>query len=485
MKVFDCEVSINAISEWESGSSIPTIDKLKNLSQIYSRSIDEILDGEDFKEVNYTEKYFICNENWGINYDCNVDLYQLRNEQELLISSKFKELVLIRISRDFTRNEELEFKFLFENFFSLSTYAQKYYDIDINSDYLKLKDAINEMLVETRNMSEIEKYWEIQKLYCENNNIWFKFRLDVVDMKKIDILKKRFELLEDWQKDMLLCMFQTIEPYDPEPEKFGSNYYKYYEKENGIYNRDLYFKDGIYELITRGACINKAFLNITQKSHEKRRIIDRLEELYEMYLKPIEVCMKTNEKVEKYKIENNSKNRFLNKYYSMLRLCLDGTHLVGKENEDIDIIYDWFINSNNVSDEILFEICKSKGINTDQEEKYWKSDAEKISTIKNIFDKFKSEEKKINEGLKEIENLKYKLSNGERYYDVYKIETIGGNDEASIREYIHMWKSELTYSEFLKLRDQNSKNNLLNELYEISLDEIKEEYFKKEEFKDE
>ena len=54
---YDCEISINAIAEWEAGNTIPSPDNLEILSEIYDRSIDEILDGEDQDKTDYKEKY--------------------------------------------------------------------------------------------------------------------------------------------------------------------------------------------------------------------------------------------------------------------------------------------------------------------------------------------------------------------------------------------------------------------------------------------
>jgi len=483
---YNCEISINAIAGWEAGNTIPSPDNLEILAEIYNKSIDEILDGEDQDKTDYKEKYIIYDDNWGMEFNDKTNLYQIRNEQIKLITTRFKELLLIRIGRYFSKSEENEFKFLFNNFYLLSDYARDYSDLNVNDEYLIFKDAINELLVEIKNMNRDEKWWEIQKLYSEKKVLWFSFWRDVCDLKQVDILKERFSLFEDWQKDMLLAMFQNIEPYDPDPAKYGSAHYKRYEDEHGEYNHEELFKSKIKELIKRGACLNKCFFNIKRGYYEKRRIIDRLEDLYNLCLKPIEIHMSQDDKtIKSYKIENNIKNRFLNNYYFDLRYSLKG--YVHDENpySDIEEIFEWFVNSNEVSEDIYLNIARREKIDTNQEKKYWLADVKQRSLIDKYFYEFKEKEKAIEDALNEIEVLKSKLLVGESEYSIHKTEVIGGHDEASIRNYIEFWKSKLTYSEYLKGRDKETTNKLLKEINGLTIQEIKEKYFMVEVFEDE
>jgi len=483
---YDCDISINAIAEWESGNTIPSPDNLEILAEIYNRTIDEILDGENKDKTNYKEKYFICEEHWGMNFPKEANLYQIRNEQIKLITTRFKELVLRRIKRYFSSSEENEFRFLFDNFYTLSDYGKECTNLKINDQYLIFKNALNEMLVENRNMSVEEKYWEIQKLYSEKEILWFSFWRDVCDLKDVDILKERFELMEEWQKDMLLAMFQNIEPYDPDPARYGSAFFKRYEDEHGEYNHEVLYKEKIKELISRGSYLNKSFFNVKRGFYEKKRIIDRLEELYNICLKPIEIHMSQEDRtVKTYKIENNYKNRFLNKYYFSLKHALKEFNHGDNPYDDIDEIYNWFTTANEISEDIYLDIAKREKININQEKKYWLADAKKRSLIDKYFNEFKDNERTIEAGLIEIEDLKKKLLNGEKEYSIYKTEIIGGNDEKSIRDYIEFWKSELTYSEFLKSRNKESTNKLLKEIDKLSIEEIKEKYFMVEVFEDE
>ncbi len=475
---YDCDISINAIAEWESGNTVPSPENLEILSEIYNRTIDEILDGENKDKTNYKEKYFICDEHWEMNFPKQANLYKIRNEQIKLISTRFKELILIRIKRYFSSSEENEFRFLFDNFYTLSEYGKEYTNMKINDQYLVFKDALNEMLVEIRNMSMEEKYWEIQKLYSEKEILWFSFWRDVCDLKDIGILKERFESLEEWQKDMFLAMFQNIEPYDPDPARYGSAFFKRYEDEHGEYNHETLYKEKIKELISRGSYLNKSFFNVKRGYYEKKRIIDRLEELYNLCLKPIEIHITQNDgTVKTCKIENNIKNRFLNKYYLSLKNALKRTSCDKNFYSDIDEIYKWFISTNDISEDIYLNIAKEYKIDINQEKKYWLAEVKNRSLIDKFFNEFKNNERAIETGLIEIDELKKKLLKGEKEYFIYKTEIIGGYDEKSIREYIELRKSKYTYCDFLKSRDKESTNKLLKEINNLSIENIKEKYF--------
>lgn len=483
MNEYNSEISINAIAEWESGNSLPNPKNLEILAEIYNKSIDEILDAEDKNSINYEDIYFLCDSNWGMRFDEKDNLYQIRNEQIKLITKRFKELVLIRIDRDFTANEEDEFRFLFNHFYLLSEYAKNNSKLQINDNYLILKDAILELLVEIRNMKKDEQYWELQKLYSERNMLMFTFRLDVHELQFVPILQERFKDIEDWQKDMLLAMFQNIEPYDENPSRYGAELLKRYEENNGEYNLEKIRKSEIKELIKHGACINKCFLSIKKGYNEIRRIIDRLEELYNQCLKPLEVQVPDEEndgKAKTYKIDNNSKNRFLRDYYFSLKIQLNGYGNLDHSYDDIDDIYNWFINNDEISDDIYLKIAEREKVDTNREKKYWMADLKVRSQIDHWFYEFKEKERKIEEGLKEISKLKKRLKSGDKEYIIHKYDIIGGNDEASIRDYIEYWKTELDYAEFLKGRDKKITSELLNEIDNLSMSEIKEKYFKME-----
>ncbi len=108
----EMNISINAIAEWESGASLPSYEKLEQLSKIFNKSIDELLDGESRINVDYNNKYFTSNPYWYMDPKYKDNSYQIRNEQINLITKTFKKLLMTRVKRLLTANEEEEFKFL-------------------------------------------------------------------------------------------------------------------------------------------------------------------------------------------------------------------------------------------------------------------------------------------------------------------------------------------------------------------------------------
>lgn len=475
------DVSVSAIADWENGNTLPTYEKLILLSKIYNKSIDEILDGEEKKEVDYSKKYFIYSKT----INKNEDYWPKKNEQIKLITSRFKELILTRINREFTINEDQECKYLFETYYKLTEYAMEKAAINSDDLYMNFKAAIRNVLGETKDILEQEIiFWEVQKFYSEKKEIWFKFGYDVLEMRKNKIMKERFELIEDWQKDMLLAMFQNIVPIDIDNvENNSSLYLKYFEQINGEYNYETLIKNMIKDLINNGACINKNFLNVNKKYCEEKRIIERLEELYNMCLKPIEIYTNENNKIKKFKIENNCKNRFLKMYYFTIHYELNGYKT---DFSDIDELYQWFINTKELTEKDYLRIAKNKSIDINREKKYWLADVKSFSKcFIESFEKFKRKEKEIEAGLIEIEELKSKLMNGQKMYRIELYRTIGGKDEDTIREYIEYWKSQLEYNEFLSQRKKSLTKKLLKDLDVLSFKQIREKYFKEEVYENE
>ena len=475
----EMNISINAIAEWESGASLPSYEKLEQLSKIFNKSIDELLDGESRINVDYSNKYFTSNPYWYMDSKYKDNSYQIRNEQINLITKTFKKLLMTRVKRLLTANEEDKFKFLFNNFYNLSDYAKELSDINSNDDYLKFKYTLDDTLSKMKSKSSNEKYWEIQKLFSENKDIWFSFKSDVHDLRYSNILQERFDNIENWQKDMLLAMFQNIEPSNSNPEKYGSNYLKKYEETFGESNHELNVKSIIKDLINRGACINPFFLNKYKEELVTHRIIDRMQELYDLCLKPIEIYIKDeNNKQKCYLIENNLKNRFITNYYLNLELQLKTFRHSNDRFDNFEKIYNWFINNDEIPDNIYKEIAKDLGLDTSQDKKYWISDVKNISALEILFKKYKEIEKNISNGLIELNELKSKLDKGETEYTEKKLRIIGGNDEESIRKYIEYWKTEIDYSKYIKSRDFKLTTELLNNIDSLSLKEIKDKYFK-------
>ena len=141
----DITISINAIAEWEKGTSIPTIDNIKVLAETYNKTIDEILEGEDDEDIDFKKKYYLYDPKLMSSFPAN-NVYKLSNEQILLITKRFKELIFIRIERYLSRNEEKELYFLFKHYYTLrKEYAYTFSKIKSEDSYITFYDALNKM----------------------------------------------------------------------------------------------------------------------------------------------------------------------------------------------------------------------------------------------------------------------------------------------------------------------------------------------------
>lgn len=224
-------------------------------------------------------------------------------------------------------------------------------------------------------------------------------------------------------------------------------------------------------------------LECYQKKIEKKRIIDRLEELYNMCLKPIEIAVQNHEtdKWEIVKIENTVKNRFINNYYFYLSGLLKYKKDTDSSYSDLQQTFDYFTTHDEIDDETRKRIAELGNIDTNKEKKYWMADyKQRIGYMEDRYVEYKDKEKQIEEGLKEIKKLEDLLKSGEKEYSYESLEMLGGTDEKSIREWIVYWKSKLDYSEYLRTRDLKKTKELLLDLENLSLAEIKEKYFKME-----
>lgn len=225
-----------AISSWENGKTIPDVEKLNILSEIYDISMDEILDGEIHQDIDYSKIYFLSDEHWYMKYadDQTINLYNMRQEQIVKINERFNELLEKRLQEPFTSNEEQEFSFLFNNFYSLTDYYKEYSNSNVNDDYLRFKESINICLNQTKNMEQEEVKWELSKMILPNEKIDFVFH-DIMDKvpTKNSYIDKRFRNLEFWQKDMILNTIQNCDLILVHHDVYGSNYLKNYETTTG------------------------------------------------------------------------------------------------------------------------------------------------------------------------------------------------------------------------------------------------------------
>lgn len=469
-------VSKKAISDWENGKTIPEIDKLNELANILNVSIDEILDGEIKKEIDFSKKYFISDPQWHLNFDPHIT-FGIRQNQSIEIIKKFNNL-LKKIAQeiDLTSCEEKEFKFLFENFFTLSDYIPDHFQVEMKEEnpYLNFKFFIKLYLPKLKDLSLKEKIWEMKKFILPGSEINFSLN-NFSDEINQDI-DKRFKTLEFWEKDMILTSIQISNP-TIDHSSYGSKNLKAHEQKIGhAYDKEQDIKNIIKYLINNGACINKHYLRFIKQTKERKRIIDRLEELYFLCKKPLEKFYVNDEgKKIYYRVENNRKNRFLHDYYYDFSLYFDYPteelfHLIN-DNEKIP-------------DFMIINAAQKKKINICQDIKYIKSDLPMESILKK-WNEFKLKEKEIAQGLVEMENLIQKLNNGEKYEFVTHDKIIGGDNLHELLNYNYYWNRCVSRAELYRQRLVKETNELLKNIDHMALEEIRKTFFKMEVIEDE
>ncbi len=462
----------NTVSEWERGNSIPSLEHIKALADIFGKTMAEIWEGEDLN-ADFYDKYITADSGWWNKYETN-ELFEIKNSQAVLIRKRIQVLIKKRLSSDLTGKEGKEFEFLFRHFFEVSDYGWEYIDADIEDKYNAFIFAFYKKNREIKDCTENEKYWEVRKLLTEGNDLFFA-QQRICDMERSENTVKWFEVLEDWQKDYLLMSFSEQLPLDAEIEKYYCMDLEEYERENGEYDKDRIIKDCIRKIILKGACLNTSFLRHKKKVVKERRIIDRMEELYELCLKPLEIIVAGDNESAVYRIENNAKNRFLVRYYHSLRSAHKRHYSLPKEYDEAEELYKWFNENETVPDSTYEEIAKKIGADTNKKRKYWVDKVKKFSNIDETFAEMKNKEIEVKNGVRELQELLHKLQMGEKIYDEVTYEKVGA--EMSLYDYAEEIKNDMNFAEYNAHRDKNKTKDLLKDLDILSFEEIKEKYF--------
>lgn len=309
------------ISKWERGQSVPGVYDLKNLAEFFSISVDEILNSERYAEINLEEKYFIFNNKWMSRYT-DDDLYKIREEQELMIETRFKELLRKMISDGLSLSEDREFDFIVTYFYRIFlpaiesiTVAEwnscavedlNYYDINSLSD---VKFEIYKQTALMHNSTIEEKFWEANKkfIFDKRQNIF----LDVsncIDDAEEDV-RNRILKTEDYEKDILLAALQQVNVVHTLAVNTQTGK-ELYEKQYGHkYDEEQLTKRAIRLLIECGAKLNKAFIGYWQVVTWKRNILDVLEDLHKKYKAPLLMPVCEKGKYQYYTVKNTADNR--------------------------------------------------------------------------------------------------------------------------------------------------------------------------------
>lgn len=330
-KEFDYIYSDALISKWERGESVPNIDNLKNLAKFFEVSIDEILNGARYEDIDFEKKYFIYDNAWTSR--CNADdLYDIREKQELLIETRFKELLRKMVGEGLSLTEDKEFDFIVNHFFQIFLPAvecmdEEAYknnpigecacveDIDyITHDCLQgglsdIKFEIYRQAALMHNSTIHEKFWEVNKKFVFRNrqNIWDDIN-NVIEDREGEV-RDRLNTIEDFEKDILLASLQQINVVNtlavgsPRGEEL-------YEKRYGHkYDEEQLTKRAIKLLIECGAKLNKNLLGYWQVVAPPYKIINELERIHKRYRAPLLVPVCENGRYHYFTAANTESNR--------------------------------------------------------------------------------------------------------------------------------------------------------------------------------
>lgn len=306
-------VSNAAISKWERGESVPNIEDIQHLAHFYNVTIDEILNGERIVDIDFDEKYFLSNPRWGMDAPKEVNLYEIREKQELEIETRFKVLLKKMISEGLTLTENTEFDYLLENFYTVYTDDES----GDTTDFIKnLKFQIIRTVALMHNSSLDEKFWEVYKLF--ESHFMQTVKRDICDdiENAEEILRNRVRNLEVFEKDMLLAVLQVenvTNSYgiqDRKQAQFTGKLMKLYEKTyNRPYDEEQLTKNAIKLLVACGARLNPLLLGYQRDKVIKVDILDRLIYLYNKFKEPIIIPVYEDQVYNFYEVDNTPVNR--------------------------------------------------------------------------------------------------------------------------------------------------------------------------------
>lgn len=463
-------VSTNAISSWENGKTIPDINNLNFLASFYGVSIDEILDGEKHNKVDFETIYYLHKPYSSIvslfGQDSTMNDVQVElTKQGIRIKARVKELIFKYVYSKASQIEIDELVFLLENYYNLNP------DLTIRTFLQTLSGYRN------YGIRRDDMWWMIQKDFRPIGKLNVSFG-DISDeyyeSKTVDIA---VESLEDWEKDMLLAMIQRKDPIYLDPTQWNSKaILKYQEEHNKAFDPEQITKNTIRYLIKKGACINTAYLGYDKLEEIEVRPIEEYEYLYNNFEKPISFIIEEDGTRKYYQVENNYKNHVLINYrYQIVKPLVNLGYTY-------DEIIKMIIENEEIPDDVYLRDAKKKGLDIDRDFSLIKADVHwDYLYMQDQWEKCREEYLAYSKD-DESNSFSHKnirdnvLLNGGTMKSM-NLEWIGGIEPAEVEDYVLTKNSKMSLSEFKLHRDHQRTNELLESLDELSLEDVRDEFF--------
>lgn len=454
-------VKPNGISSWETGKTIPEINNLNFLASYYGVSIDDILDGRKYADIDFNSKYRLDNPD----YDNLLD-YEETIEQAITIRKRVKELIFKTLAGQNTRIDNSELSYLLTHYYVFQN------DLTVYSFLWKLKVWHKEGL------SNDDAWWKVQKLIRPVDSITLSFQKISDELFQDESIDRFMDVSEDFEKDMLLATIQRLDPIYKDLSKTSSEELERYREQTGKdYDKEEIIKETIRYLIKNGACINDDYLGYSCSDGPLKggRVIDTLEAAHDYLDKPIVVMIDKGFEKEFYYVENTERNRLFSRYKNTI------INPLVELGYSYDEAYELVSNNPGIPDEVYLRKAKSKNIDANRDIKLVKANvASELSQMDKDWQKYKEEWYNVEQMHFSNKCLfEEDLRNGIKKNTQFKMKWVGGRSAPEVREYVYSINEKKTLFEFNKGRDKTRTEELLKSLDSKDLNTIRTDYFQK------
>lgn len=468
-----------SILDWEKGV-MPSNESLLALSRLYNVTVDDILEcGQQMTSEEFYEKYSLFKPyDYSKKSDNKKDYYTPYQAKLIVVNTRLKELIMLFRKRVLSRSEDLELRFFFTNMCAFSDYYYEEFDDENKDDYLCFIEVLN--YAKDVSKTNQEYYYEVRKYIDIKNHGYHNPFPEYGNPDKDELKDQQFKTLEDWEKDFYLALIQNsdsiLNPF------ITPSFLKDYEQRYGCeFDKERVVKDLIKYFITNGAVLNPWLYSYVRKKKITYNVLDTLEELYLDFIKPIFIQFHNpydeNDDIEKYAfVKNNEQNRFLDDY-EKYSLCFLEKRIDAKQ-----LLYLFSLTDEKEIVEFVYSQRERHSTNECVEYRFKKAEIERdLQYYYQQREKYFADKELAKKRIEQINVLEEKLKNGDTTFFEYEYIDIATEKNFDHWNLMKRWKNQLTYSQFMKKRDSKLTTDLLTNIDNLSLDEIRNRYFAKEE----